>query len=235
MTGLLIALLTHGLVAVIAGYVSRVVTLRTARHWPDRPHLGDVMHGDRGQRGQKGERGQKGKTGTTRHTFGADNGGETPQEGKARRNLRDNGRLSVVLVVASLFVVALGIQAWMEQRDQAADDRREDKQVACFEQWGKDFVDTATTRTDSTIELEAAEKRLQRAESRRDAGIDRIFLIVIAFREVPPRATEDDFNRALAEYQKALTARDRIRDHLEGVRDQVDGIRASNPYPELHC
>lgn len=218
---LLLSLTTHGLVAVMFFLLGRIVTIRAARRWPDRPHLEDVMHAHGEHEGG-------------RQTGGGPNRkGESQADGEKRRSISQSNRLSVALIAASLFVVAIGVQAYVEKQDQGRDDAREDAQVACFEKWGEDMVDTITTRTGAkragtSATGAAGSIDLERATQRRDRALDQIILTVIAFREIPPQADDADFDRVLEEYAAAIR-------NLERVSADVDATRADNPYPELHC
>jgi hypothetical protein len=151
------------------------------------------------------------------------------------RKGREGSRVGIILITASLFVIVLGVQAWMERRDQAADDAREDRQVACFELWGQRMVDTIQARTgDDPVGAAKGEEetfgsiQLEKAQQRRDRALDQIILTVIAFREIQPQADDEDFDRVLREYAAAIR-------NLDRVASEVDVTRASNPYPELHC
>lgn len=218
---LLILIATHGLAVAIGVYGGRALTLKGARTWPDPPHLlEDVMH----------------HRDSARRTA-IDNSEETPQEGKARRNLRDNGRLSLVLLLAGLFIIVIGAQAYLDGRDNAADQERVDTAVAkletttaCVKTWGENFADATTARVGSDSSSSAAPGSidLEKAEARRDDALDEIILTVIAAREIPPTADTEDFDRVLEEYATAIR-------QLEKIRRDVDVTRALNEYPDLDC
>lgn len=214
---ILLALVTHGLVAVVSYRLGMAGMVKAARTWPDPPHLlEDVMH------------------------HRVDNSAETPAEGKARRNLRDNGRLSVILILAGLFVIVIGAQAYVDGRDNRADQRRIDAAVSrledttvelentitCVRAWGEEFATVTTNRVGAgepkgTVDLENAVKR-------RDQALDQIILTVVAFRQIPPTADDDDFDRVLREYVASIR-------HLESVRTDVGVTRELNQYPKLDC
>lgn len=129
--------------------------------------------------------------------------------------------VGVTLIVAAFVVIAIGIQADMNQAEQRAEQERDRERQACFEAWGQQITETIENRLQATGAVE-------RANASRDAAIDEILLVVIRLREVPPRADEADVDRTLDRYHQALTT-------LRKVRAEAEVTRQQNPYPDLDC
>ena len=116
----------------------------------------------------------------------------------------------VVLLIASVLVITIGVSAFLANRRDAA-------QRACIVAFTSDLATTYQANT-------TAARRLERAKSAKDAAADRVFLIVSQARQVPPKATPKDFDRALHRFVEA-------RRHLLRVQRSVDKIRSAHPLP----
>lgn len=147
---------------------------------------------------------------------------------RAHHDQRRGVRFSLVLIVASLLVVAIGWQSYLAKQhgDQAIDLAKKQAdhataQTACIKSWARDFAATTTLRVDARSGLDKAQK------ARNDA-LDDVLLVVIGSRKTPPIAGEKDFTAALRHYGTAL-------EHLHVVEHRVIRVGNSNPYPSLDC
>lgn len=125
---------------------------------------------------------------------------------KARRT-----QLIVLAVVASLFVMGLGIQQSAYQR--------------CYEAWGEDVIDTLDTRV-------SANDALAEAQTRRDESVDQVLLVALAASTarppMDPAVQRAQFAIALEEFGDART-------ELLAVLAKTDRTKKNNPYPALDC
>lgn len=216
MTQTAVLLATHLVCVVVGGAGGWWLARAAARSWPDHPHPIKAMET------------------AMRHDVD-----ETTQE-RHSRETREGVRLGAVILICSMFVLLIGGQTFLEQRNDRADEKRISDAVDrldtrtgqltdlidCIQTWGQDFADVTTTRVGQNAATGTVD--LERAEKRRNDALDQIILTVIAFREIPPQADDEDFDRVLTEYAAAIR-------NLNKVSREVDVTRASNPYPALEC
>lgn len=128
-----------------------------------------------------------------------------------------------IILVASMLVVGIGIQAKL-----AADDNRQRDQAD--RRYANCLTNFADTLVDSLQKSRAASKRLEKARAEKDDALDQIVLVVIGARSTPPTATEEDFTRSLTAFAEAKA-------HLAKVQAQVQNQRQANPYvpPKAVC
>jgi hypothetical protein len=165
-----------------------------------------MTNGLQGEQGDKGETGEQGDTG-------------------AREPVT---RVFVIILIASIVVIGIGVQAYFGHQDQEERDladRQHDRMTeVCFKEWSDDFRDTVNLARGYTKELEAALKQ-------RNETLDQVVLDFVAGQnlpegEPPPPEVVDDFYADLAAFTAA-------REHLVAVQAQVDENRAENTYPTL--
>lgn len=140
-----------------------------------------------------------------------------PSKPTIRATIADN-KVALVLILASCFIIAIGVQAYLGQREQDQQDRRDADQQACLTRWGNDLTDAITARVTPV-------RKLDRANAARNDALDDLVGTIILLRVVPPRATDADLTRVLARYSRAAA---RYRTAQEDVRE----ARAANPYPK---
>ena len=141
--------------------------------------------------------------------------GQPTETKRERRSLR----FAILTLISSLLVLGIGVQGYLNQeRLDRADDQRAE-QVRCIEKWADSLIDTITTRVDATDSVAAA-------KDDRDKALAHIIAVVIDARQVPPRATDQDFTQALNRYAEANA-------HLDDVIHDAGKTRNANPYPEL--
>lgn len=128
--------------------------------------------------------------------------------------LRRPPTVAVAILVACLFVITLGVQQQGYQRER-------DERDACVAAWGNDFTDALDTRVRAANKATKAETTLYRAA--RD-------LLGVLSRRVadPPEAGNGDLLRARLAYDDAGA-------QVGAANEQVDDVRARNPYPTLDC
>lgn len=124
---------------------------------------------------------------------------------------RRSDRFVIMLLVAAMLVLAIGVQAWLDQRQR-------DQQLECFNDYATRLADSLAARTVALEEVE-------RADEAHDEALDDVLRITYRARLVPPKATERDFDRALRRFVRTDQRLDTIEAKLERVRD-------ANPYPE---
>lgn len=151
---------------------------------------------------------------------------------------------AIVAIIASVFVVAFGAQAWLAQQDNAdrdaaaaAQDRRDRAYADCLTEFAADLVATIDTRTQASAALERAEARLARANEAKSRALDEVIVTVLLARRIPPEASEAEFDAALEARVAAQTRYDAVRDDVDRIRARVDEVRADNQYvsPEVVC
>lgn len=150
---------------------------------------------------------------------------ETPQGGDSAFSIK----LIAVVLIAAVFVIIIGAQAYLDGRDRdraAVRDRARDKQdriqQVCQQRWADKLTRTIQARTEVNA-------RLRAAETEKDAADDAITdLFVVAVSPNPPADADllKKFQKALADYVKA-------RDHLAEVRADVSTTSVLHPYPTL--
>lgn len=155
--------------------------------------------------------------------------GDEPEE-PHHKNPGDNNlpRSAVYLLIAAVFLITIGVQQFMYQRQQDEADEGLARQAVvqkdlneCVAVWGDEVIAVLTARTEATSKLEAARLR-------RDDAVDTVLATVIALRAIPPEATDADFGRVLRDFSIA-------KNHLLRQQEKVDATREENPFPELNC
>jgi hypothetical protein len=138
-------------------------------------------------------------------------------------NRRRPNWLGVVILVASALVIGIGVQAYLNQRAGDAQDSADRRYADCLTGFAADLVTTIQDRAE-------ANKKVATAERARDDAVDQVLDVVDRGRQVPPKATEKDFDKAL---QQAVLA----RRHLDRVQAHADRVLAKNQYvlPQAVC
>lgn len=147
----------------------------------------------------------------------------TPEDHVMPNRLPRSTRFVIYLLVASIVVVGIGVQAYLNQRLQERDQAQNRARLSCIQEWGGELVDTVEKRTRANVRVEKAQQRRDRAEQD-------IFLVVLRLRSQPPEGTPADFDKALQRYAIALAG-------LKAAKDATKVTRQENPYvsPELVC
>lgn len=134
-------------------------------------------------------------------------------------------RASTYLIVASIVVLVIATQMFLYQQQEDERRERDAARDACVAQFNEDKARWATDLIEVLDARVTANNRLESAANERLDRLDRVVLVVIALRAVPPRATEADFDRALDRYEDAL-------DSYRAQRAETVDTRSENPYPE---
>lgn len=219
MTTTLLGVVLGPLAAAILGWqlVLRTLPAAVARYLEERPmsdtHPSPGATGDRGARGERGQDGPRGRR-------------------------EPVSRIFVVILIASVLVITIGVQALMagnqqEDRDRA-DARREladkqhDRQVeVCTQTWADAYRDTTETRVDSNTALRKANKQWA-------TSVGGVFTVFIAALAAPPRPEGagadpvllDDLTTALTTFAEKDAARKAAERNVTDTAEQ-------NPYPPL--
>lgn len=143
----------------------------------------------------------------------------------------------IVLIVAALVVIGIGIQAHLAAEDNDQRDARDRAYADCLTNFAADLVATIETRTNAGSRLERAERRLEAAERRKQATLDRLLTITMLARDVPPRATVAQFDKALEARVRAQERYATVYAQVEQVRAATEQVRAANQYvkPQVVC
>lgn len=159
-----------------------------------------------------------------------DHGGPMPAPASEHHSLRQSLSVPLVVLVACLFIIGIGAQAYVAERDNAERDRESlerDKRDAAYAQCLTDFAEDLV----ATLEVRgAAIARLQRAQQRKDEALDRLLRVVELRQRTPPQATDADFHAALVD-------RVRAQDHFNEVAERITEVREANPFksPKVEC
>lgn len=129
----------------------------------------------------------------------------------------------VTIILAALFVIGIGTQAWLWQKHDAAQDREDREYADCLSNFAADLVETIETRTKASAKLE-------RATERKSEALDNLIVVLDLARQTPPKATDDQFTMAL---ERRLAA----QRHYDDVQAQLEAVRDDNPYtsPKVVC
>lgn len=120
----------------------------------------------------------------------------------------------MVLFICAGYVLGLGIQQWLYQREA-------DRHDACVDQWGSDTQQALDARV-------VANKRLDRAQQERADATAAVLRTVVLLRKHPPQADETALDAT-------LRAAERADNHVQRVAAKVTKTRANHPYPPLRC
>lgn len=121
--------------------------------------------------------------------------------------------LGVVLMFLAVLIV-IAIQSSAEQRE-------DDAQQACLEQWGREVTQTARARA-------GAAEALEKAGYRRDAALDSLMVGAIQMQDLPDQQRERALEEQIDEYVGAV-------EKFNMARDTAAKIRQQNQWPALHC
>lgn len=161
---------------------------------------------------------------------------ETPvPDSKLTPEHRFRLRLSLVLLITSVFFISVGASALLFQRQQDASDKQFAATQECLNDFAQEFSEAANARSDVATELDAAQDARDKAELNRDNALDDIIDIVTKARLDPPRATEEDFDKALATFAKAKAKLVDAQKIYDDARDKFDKVKKASPYPKADC
>lgn len=134
--------------------------------------------------------------------------------------------LSIVAIIVGLFVVAIGVQAYLVMQDNGQRDRARAEQDAadrryadCLTNFAADLVNTLQAGRESAVDLEAA-------RARKDRALDQLIAITARAQatgaqtqaELPPRLVSR-YERVLAERVDAQRAYNRAVRHAQQTRE----------------
>lgn len=140
-----------------------------------------------------------------------------------RTDMRRAIAAPAVILVASLLVITIGVQAYLFQREQRNREEQFREQQKCLGAWGKELSDNLATNRQANADL-------RKAQDEKDAALDRVIVTVAKFRRVPPAATSQEVQSALETYVDAQAS-------LALVRAQTAATLTSKPYrtPQEVC
>lgn len=130
---------------------------------------------------------------------------------------------AIMLLVASVVVIAIGLQAYSASQNDAQSRARDRAIIKCVREFSEQIAQVYAIRGDAAQMLEAANKRKSDAQ-------DKVFLATIRLRAnrdnpLTAEAASANFDAALARFRAADRNRDR-------VAAKVSRIRAANPPPD---
>lgn len=153
------------------------------------------------------------------------------------RSIRENTSLTMglALIIAGMFVVAIGAQSYVALRDNANRDAQDADYAECLSDFAADLVRTIRVRTGAAGEVEELEAQLQDAEDTKNDALDRIILVVSQARA--GAGFDDRFDAALDRRVSAQNRYDEVRSQVDAAREKLDETRAMNEYqsPRVTC
>lgn len=143
----------------------------------------------------------------------------------------------VLLIAIAVFIIVAGLQALLYQRDTAAETQAEaDRSAAdrayarCLEAWGNDL-------TDSLTKLQAANKRLDAAEVRKDTALDQLIELSNQAQAMGATSQEDLPPAFIKRYEDTLAERVAAQHDFNRLKARLEDTRQANPYvaPAVKC
>lgn len=136
-------------------------------------------------------------------------------------------RMAFISLIASFFVIAIGVQAFFNDRANqstadalAAQRDRDAARTQCIAHWGDRMIEVLDARVE-------ANEDLNKAKDERANALDDVMTVVVHGQN--PDANQfklkKDFDRAVLHYAIASA-------HLKDVRRQVAEVQGQNPYPK---
>lgn len=145
---------------------------------------------------------------------------------------RENRRITVglILIAAASFIIVIGAQAWLAQRENADQDRQDRAYAECLTAWADDVVDALETRTEANRELDTA-------RDRKDKLLDRLIVISSQAQQYDAQDKSDLPPKLLERYERTLAARVDAQRDFDQLRANLVRVRARNPYvsPRVSC
>lgn len=146
-------------------------------------------------------------------------------------------RVGLVVLVASIVLIVIGGQAYLNQRADDDKDRKIAAQTAeieaqaaklqgvqgCLADWADDLTTTIQARSGTNVRLRNAQKRKDRADDR----VTDVFVDAVLTQPPPPQ------DRLLLDITAALKGYVKQKEHLATVQGEVSETTAANPYPVL--
>lgn len=239
---------THLLAAILGAVIMRSVIIYTddtlhstpketdVSHNADRPTVGPTGRtGATGGRGQTGATGGPGRTGATggpgkTGPAGTNLGGSSPKEKR-----RDRLRVGLILIVASVFMVSIGVSAALFQVQSNSADKAFAARQECLNDFGTKFSDAANARSDVATEVADAQSARDAAELKRDNALDHVIIVVIQARKTPPEATAADFDKALKDFAAAKDELIQAQKTFDKLTKKFESVKNAKPYPKATC
>lgn len=134
------------------------------------------------------------------------------------RDEKHRVKYGVSVLAVAAFIVTIGVQTTLAERDNEDRDRAYARQAECLNDFAADMIATLNTRV-------AANERLDEARAARDRAADRVIVVVALARRIPPEANEKQFGAALEKFVEAKANVDR-------VARETKATLANNAYPD---
>lgn len=145
--------------------------------------------------------------------------------------------VGIIVVVASIVVIAIGVQAYLAQQDNAARDKAaaEDRErqrayVKCLNKFASDLVDTLKVRA-------GANQALIEAGERKDKALDELINVSAAAQASGAQSQDELPPGLLDRYEAALTERVAAQKEYNRLKAEAKQTRAENPLvkPKATC
>jgi type II secretory pathway component PulL len=136
----------------------------------------------------------------------------------------------VILVVASVFVVGIGAQAYLAQREDAEQDRQDRQYAECLTNFAAELVKAIEVRAEANMQLD-------RVRDKKDRLLDQLIVFSLEAQQRGYTEQEDVPPRFLREYQRILAARVEAQEEFTELKKRLDTTLKDNPYvsPRVTC
>lgn len=143
----------------------------------------------------------------------------------------------VLLIGVAALVIAIGVQALLYQRDSAGEKTAQaqraeaDRAYArCLTRWGDDLVD-------SLQKLQAANRRLDAAEVRKDRALDTLISLSNQAQKMGAESQDDLPPAFIKRYEDTLAERVDAQHDFNHLKTRLAQTREANPYvaPAVTC
>lgn len=155
--------------------------------------------------------------------------------------------LTIISIVASLMVVAIGVQAWLANEDNQDRDRADRAYADCLTDFASDLVTTIEARAEATARLEKARARRDAVGAKKDNLLDRLFELQAEadatgaetneeLEEIKPGLIEE-YRAVIQKRVKVQAVFDEVDRRVRDMERRVEETRSQNPYlaPEVVC
>jgi hypothetical protein len=136
----------------------------------------------------------------------------------------------LVIVIASLFVITIGISARLAQADNAARDEQRAAQEAeyraqqkCLNEFAADFVRTVAARA-------GANKAVLDAQTRKDEALDKVFDLLAANNAAPAEPGSEAEDVVRKNFEAAVAERVAAQSALKTATSNAEATLNENPY-----
>lgn len=152
-----------------------------------------------------------------------------------------SSRVAVVLILASLFVVAIGAQAFIAARDNAARDAETARENAARDAADREYADCLTEFADDLVATLQAVRKVNRdvlaAQVRKDAALDRVFELTRQAQASGATDNEEVDPAILKEYRAVVRERVAAQAAYDAALRKSRETQKENPYvsPKVVC